>query len=239
MMIMPQQVIKNKCEGCKKFLLLHNKIMSCDTCGMIVHAECAKFNFEFNNLKNSWQCQECISNATLRYNPFSSITYDKHDPANLNEIEDLAEISKILEDCCYYNPIKFKKFLSTGRNMDKNISVLFNNIDGNASNFDCFAAELSTYQHSFSVVGIAETNVESGHKDLYRLPGYVSEYNEKYPNKIKGSGVALYIKENLTYSRIDAHCKCSMNLESLFIKVTNTDTPLIIGIVYRPPSGMV
>ena len=209
--------------------------MPCNTCGIIVHAECAKYNFEFNQLKDCWQCQECISNDNRRYNPFSNISYDKHDPGNLDEIEDLTEISKILDDCCYYDSIKFKKLLSGINN--NNISVLFNNIDGNASNFDSFVTELSIHKHPFSIIGIAETNVEAHNKDLYRIPGYVSEYNEKYPGKSKGSGLALYLGENLIYSRIEAHCKCSKNIESLFVKITNTEAPCTVGIVYRPPSG--
>ena len=211
--------------------------MPCETCGIVVHAECAKYNFEFNHLRDCWQCQECISNNNCRYNPFSNIiSYDKHDPGNLDEIEDLTEISKILDDCCYYDPIKFKNLLGDVNN-NTNISVLFNNIDGNASNFDSFVTELSMHQHSFSIIGIAETNVDAHHKDLYRLPGYVSEYNEKFPGKNKGSGVALYLNENIVYNRIDAYCKCSKNIESLFVKIINTDIPHIIGIVYRPPSG--
>ena len=237
-MVLRQATIKDRCGGCGKFLSLHNKIMPCETCGIVVHAECAKFNFEFNHLSDCWQCQECISSNNCRYNPFSNISYNKHEPGNLDEIEDLAEISKILDDCCYYDTTKFKNLLHGINKVNTNISVLFNNIDGNASNFDSFATELCMYdQHSFSIIGIAETNVDAHHKDLYRLPGYVSEYNEKYPEKNKGSGVALYLNENLIYNRIDDYCKCSKNIESLFVKVTNTDVPQIIGIVYRPPSG--
>ena len=116
--------------------------------------------------------------------------------------------------------------------------MLFNNIDGNASNFDSFIADISRYHHSFSIIGIAETNLDKCHKDLYKIPGYVPEYNDKFPDKIKGSGIALYIKDSFIYNRIDAHCQCTKNLECLFITITNTDTPLIIGIVYRPPSGI-
>ena len=90
------------------------------------------------------------------------------------------------------------------------------------------------HQHSFSIIGIAETNVAAHHKDLYRLPGYVSEYNEKFPGKNKGSGVALYLNENIVYNRIDAYCKCSKNIESLFVKIINTDIPHIIGIYTGP-----
>ena len=70
------------------------------------------------------------------------------------------------------------------------------------------------------------------------MPGYVSEYNDKFPDKNKGSGIALYIKEDLIYNRIEAYCQCTKHLESLFIKISNIDTPTTIGIVYRPPSGL-
>ena len=103
-MVSRQATIKDKCGGCGRFLSLHNKIMPCETCGMVVHAECAKFNFEFNHLSGCWQCQKCISSNDCRYNPFSNISYyDKHDPGNLDQIEDIAEISKILNDCSYYD----------------------------------------------------------------------------------------------------------------------------------------
>ena len=39
-MAVPHQSIRNKCEGCNKFLLLHNKIMNCESCNKIVHSEC-------------------------------------------------------------------------------------------------------------------------------------------------------------------------------------------------------
>ena len=32
-------------------------------------------------------------------------------------------------------------------------------------------------------------------------------------------------------------CKCSDNLETLFVEITNTEVPQIAGVVYRPPSG--
>ena len=236
--MMPQHTIKNKCEGCQKFILLHNKIMSCETCEKIVHSQCAKNTIEYNHLKNCWQCCECISTSSHKYNPFSTLSHDRYDPVKLDEFEDLNEIAKILDSCRIYDKVNFKKFMDTHNKMKQNISVLFNNIDGNASNFDSFVAEISRYHHSFSVIGIAETNIDNCHKDLYMMPGYNSEYNMKIPDKNKGSGIALYIKDNFTYNRIDNLCQCSTNLETLFVNITNTDKPQTIGVMYRPPSGV-
>ena len=80
--------------------------MSCESCDKIVHADCAKFNYEYNHLNNSWQCWDCCNSEKSKYNPFSNISYDKYDPSNLNEIEDISEISKLLD-------ISLKKLYAT------------------------------------------------------------------------------------------------------------------------------
>ena len=63
-------------------------------------------------------------------------------------------------------------------------SCLFNYIDGSASNFDAFVSDIvCQYKHLFSAIGIAETNIEQYHKDLYRLTDYTAEYSDKIPGK--------------------------------------------------------
>ena len=214
---------------------MHNKIISCESCKLIWHSKCSLGQFEYDHMKDRWTCNECLSTNPKRYNPFSSIVYDKYDPGDLDSIEDIIEISNILEKCGQYNVAKFNNL---AKSLKENIiSFLFNNIDGNASNFDSFASEISLYKNIFSVIGIAETNINEEHKDLYSIHNYNSEYNSKFPDKKKGSGLALYIHNDMIYNRIDALCHCTKNLESLFIKVTNSETPLTIGVVYRPPSG--
>ena len=116
-------------------------------------------------------------------------------------------------------------------------TAIFNNIDGNASNFDTFAAEIAGINHLFSFIGIAETNIDSDLKDLYKIPGYNSEYNDKFPGKSKGSGVGLYIRDCFVHNRLDSLSICSPNLESVFVSVTNMNNPLTIGVLYRPPGG--
>ena len=41
------------------------------------------------------------------------------------------------------------------------------------------------------------------------------------------------------YNRVEKFSQCSPNLKSLFIEVTNTETPQLIGVIYRSPSGNV
>ena len=229
---------KEKCLGCDRFIWTHNKIMTCNDCKIIVHANCAKALFEFNNITNSWHCWKCLSKPS-KYNPFSKFSHDKHDPNSLEDVSDIVELSKVLENCCSFNVKTFNNLSKQVYSKTNRIfSCLFNNIDGCASNFDNFATDIvCQYKHLFSVIGIAETNIQSCHRDLYRLNDYTAEYSDKFPGKNKGSGVGLYIHNDYTFNRNDEFSQCSKNLESLFVTITNTNTPITVGVVYRSPSG--
>lgn len=230
---------REKCKGCAKYILMHNKIMKCDSCEIIVHAKCAisHIKFEYNHIQNRWFCWECVSNTPKIYNPFNTMVYDKYDPNNLDNVGDLNEISNILQNCQNYDNLKFSNDLSKFKKESNSFSVMFNNIDGNASNFDAFVSQIGQYNTDFSVIGIAETNIDICHKNLYKIDNYNSEYNDKFFDKSKGSGVAMYVHSTLNFNRIEKFSHCTRNLESLFIKITNVESPLLVGVIYRPPSG--
>ena len=237
-MIRKPNVIKNKCKGCSKFILMHNKILTCKSCETIVHSKCSKNLFQYNQTIDHWQCNDCIANLPARYNPFASILiHDKHEPVHTSEFEDISEISKIHESCKTYDFRQLSNLMKLQNNEGRCPSAIFNNIDGNASNFDTFVTEIAQIDHTFSIIGIAETNIDSNLKDLYKIPGYISEYNDKFPEKSKGSGVGLYIRDCYIYNRIDHLCICTPNLESVFVSITNMDKPQTIGVLYRPPGG--
>ena len=151
------------------------------------------------------------------------------------------ELSKILNNCEKYDIRKFRELSKNIGTSNKSIfSCLCNNIDGNAANFDHFTSEiLSQHKNCFSVIAVTETNIDVCHKDLYQLSDYTSEYNEKFPGKFKGSGIGLYIHNKYIFSRIKKFSRCTKSIELLFITITNTDLPITIGVIYRPPSGLI
>ena len=232
-------VNKERCPDCQKFISTHNRIMPCQGCSTVFHAKCSEQTFVYNHVQNNWLCSQChVSNPAV-YNPFNSISnYDKHDPNNLDEIDDLRVICNILDSCEAYNVEKFNCLTKSVMSRYKSpISVIFNNIDGNASNFDSFVADISQYKTQFSVIAIAETNTIESHKDLYQICNYNVEYNSKLPGKRKGSGLGMYIHNNFQFTKIDKFCQCSPNLESMFVELTNTEQAVTVGVIYRPPSG--
>ena len=74
---------------------------------------------------------DCTDTEIKRYNPFSDITFDKFDPVQISECKDIAEISKILENCQSFDPSNFQNILNSNPYLKNMPSALFNNIDGN------------------------------------------------------------------------------------------------------------
>ena len=116
------------------------------------------------------------------------------------------------------------------------MSAYFLNIDGNASNFDNFLVECKKYKHSFSVIGLAETNTSDGY--IYQIPGYYSLYQDTIGNKPTGTGVALYIQDAYNASINRELSQVTKNIETLFVTIKHKNGSVInIGVVYRPPNG--
>ena len=118
-----------------------------------------------------------------------------------------------------------------------NFSVFFNNIDGNQSNFDSLSVDLDRHNCKFSAITLCETNVESSSKDLYHLGGYEFVYHSKVPGKSKGSGLAIYLKNDLTFVELPKLNRSTPDIEALFVEIANSGNPIVLGVIYRPPSG--
>ena len=220
---------REKCGSCRENILTHHPVAICNQCSKIVHAKCSSL-FIYNQINDTWHCDTCKLNSVQRYNPFDYFTDSRYNQDIADHSDDIQAISNILNSCATCD-------VPTLINSCKGkFSVLFNNIDGNVTNFDSFVAELTGTDPS--VNGISETNIHSEHKNLYNIDGYQSVYQSKIENKKKGSGLGLYVKDNIQFNIIDDFNFCNPNLESLFITIANDqDNPLIIGVIYRPPSG--
>ena len=84
------------------------------------------------------------------------------------------------------------------------------------------------------LITLCETNVDSSNKDLYHLGGYESVYHSKVAGKSKGSGLAIYMKNDLTFVEIPKLNRSTPDIEALFVEIANSDKPIVLGVVYRP-----
>ena len=197
--------------------------MLCENCDTIYHARCSQSSFKYDHLRNRWLCTDCVVTIPVMYNPFNVLSYDRHDPNKIECNDDIESISKILNSCKVYDKMKFTKSISEQKSNCKEsiFSIVFNNLDGNLTNFDSLTVDLAQYTEQFSIIALAETNIDETNKSSFDIPGYQSEYNSKFPGKSKGSGLGIYIAEKFQFTRIEKFCFCTRNLESLFIEVTN------------------
>ena len=183
---------KEVCELCTKNILIGHCTAVCNKCDLIFHAKCVKKSKEFRLFRDNLYCISCISaHNIIRYNPFidliqnSTNESDKfYENESIELIENIEEISKILDNCQSYDTNTFKtmvKDIPTTQNSNSNsvFSTYFLNIDGNQTNFDHFVTELHNIGHNFSVIGLAETNIKATNKDIYQITDqYVSVYQD-------------------------------------------------------------
>ena len=238
---------KEVCDLCSKNVLVGQPSLNCHKCDRIFHKICNRKSKYLLPFRSSFFCKDCLDcYDIIKYNPFFElITTSNSDDKPYNDtepveyLESIQEISDILESCKIFNRSEFSR-LHAELSSEKSdlFSTYFHNIDGNQANFDAFSAHMKSLNAEFSVIGIAETNIDTMHKDLYKLgDNYSSVYLSKLENKAKGSGIGMYINSNHNYIILEEMCYSSENLQSLFVKITNRGEPTVVGVLYRPPNG--
>ena len=243
---------KEVCELCSKSIQIGHPTVICSNCDKIFHGKCAKSN-NFTKNCDKVYCNACVlQQDLLRYNPFLDLLNgdDESDKFYNTDSPDLSDslenISKILEDCRSYSKVDFSQVVKSIQEANKTnnnnsndlLSTFFLNIDGNFSNFDQLVTEIHSLDHRFSVIGLAETNIDAEHGDLYKISDeYTSIYQSKLANKKKGTGIGLYINNKFTFEILEDFSMCTADIECMFVSITNTSEPHTIGVMYRSPNG--
>ena len=226
---------KEVCKGCCKQIYTHQKFLVCNTCHEILHLKCGKKTYTYNQTTNQWSCSNCSINVLNRYNPFESICFNKYLSDEPEAHEEIEKIRNCLNNCKIISNEELNK---TNFGYDKKpLSVFCNNIDGMAQNFDPLYAQISVLKNKFDILALAETNLYEPQKNLYKIPGYLSYFNSKFADKHKGSGLGIYVNENFVASPMKELDISTADIETLFIKICNSDQPFNFGVVYRPPNG--
>ena len=201
-----QNTQRERCGQCTKQIYIGQSAIVCMKCDLIFHLHCASDAVTF---RQSIYCSTCIEKYDIiRYNPYFNyheLDNDKfYDNEPIDYIDIIDDMSNVLENCKRYSANDINKFLNCDLTKQSTepvgrFSSYFYNIDGNKTNFDELAANISCLKSNFSVIGLAETNVDPCNKDLYKLNEYSSCYQMTKDGKGKGSGVALYIHKSLNY----------------------------------------
>ena len=244
------KLTKEVCEVCSKTINIGQATFECSKCTKIIHTKCLKKS-KFSLFDAQYFCLTCFFNTQRRYNPFKLLdnrNNDNSDHSYNDELTDcistIADASKALEQCKMYKISEIKALfdsnfnnINTKTTNEKPFSTFFYNIGGNNTNFDNLSAELTSLEHNFSVIGLAETNTDKTHGNLYYIEGYKSFYNPCLKNKKIGTGVALYINNTFNPVPLEHLCYCNDNIESLFYKVLLDNIEITIGVIYHSPNS--
>ena len=131
---------------------------------------------------------------------------------------------------------KYVSSLREAVKRDGYFSVLQLNIQGLCSSIDHLKQIVSDGLPD--VVGLCETFLDSKNDMLLDLQGYKMERLNR--QKMAKGGLALYISNNLPYSlRMDLSRNIEGVFESLFVDIKCGGKDLIVGIIYRSPSGSI
>ena len=221
------------CENCCKQIYMHQKVLICSSCNKISHSKCGKSIFNYNQTTDKWSCSKCNTQSLNRYSPFESICFNKYISEDPEAHEEIETIKNCLKNCKLFSnkDMNLKNFGFS----KKPLSIFANNIDGMSHNFDSLLTHLLTLKNKFDFLAFTETNIHESHKNLYKVPGYSSYFSSKYLDKHKGSGLGIYVNENIHAHTIQNLSMTTADIETLFIETS--DKSLYFGAVYRPPNG--
>ena len=157
-------LVKEVCGCCNKIIGLGQAITECENCSSVIHSKCFK-NSHYQVINTKYYCKNCECRIDRLYNPFENLCRsqsdhsDTHYNAELGDcFEDISAISNLLNNCSRFKAVNdFNNSLKLTDFKNESFSVLFQNIDGNKTNFDNFSVHMKRLEHKFSVIGLAET----------------------------------------------------------------------------------
>ncbi len=171
---------KEACRHCSKNVNIGQPITECNNCNLLIHTNCFR-KAGFSRINSRMYCCNCAPTVKPIYNPFENLDalkvsresgdLDKHYENDITDVFDELKIMRNLLNTCrsLRSVSEFNKHIESFEITDGNFSTIFKNIDGNKTNFDCFAVDIHQLQHKFSVIGLAETNCEPSCKDYFPL----------------------------------------------------------------------
>ena len=140
----------------------------------------------------------------------------------------------LIKNCNYFLEESFKKHLSYHHISNEAFSMLHLNIRSIPANLPAFQSYLDILDHHFSIIGLTETWLKPSNISAYGIGGYnrvgITRQNTK------GGGIALFISQEIVYSKMTDLCMVTDYLECLFVKVNTNGSSYVVGVVYRPPN---
>ena len=178
---------------------------------------------------------------TNHFNPFSNIFSNNDDSESENELKD-CEVGlvarSILDSCKLISIHEYENIASPNLKAtpDKPISIFTLNINGCKANFDELVAThnlLSASRAMFDFYCLVETNIKDGVPNDCVLPGYHSIDLFSISNKKKGSGLSMFSRSILNFTKSGNLTRRNRFFEALGGILTGNSRTYQIIVLYR------
>ena len=163
--------------------------------------------------------------------PFSEIDPDYQYYTNLHQNGNL--------NCDYYYEDKFRCKLH--KTDESRLSLFHLNIKSISKHYDELELYLKSLEFMFSFIGLTKTWLDVDKEEFYDLNGYTSV--NRYRKDKKGGGVSVHILQGITFTLRNDLDYFDSEMETVFIEldksVFNTDSNIVIEVIYRMPNSSV
>ena len=191
-------------------------------------------------ISDYWRIKPTISSLkrTL-FSPFE-LNSDKNSP--LSESDPDINLYNMfyrssLPSCDYYSEDAFNDMYRRHDVPDSKLTMIHSNIRSIPCNLNSFDAYLENLSINFTVIAFTETWLKDTNAHAFGMDGYNSVHNCR-PDR-KGGGIALYVKDCISFSVRKDLFYNNDNIETAFIEVDRghlgTSNNVMIGVIYRPP----
>ena len=255
----------SECTVCKS--LRKGQKLTCSICALNTHKCCLKIsNYKIQQIlrnKQNWFCPTCkaifpfhnICDDELQFISMETRLDMKHyelqhtctsldvdifecSKYKQNEYErnidpDRNYFNSIISKCQYYTDFQFNQIEST----DIGLSMVHFNCRSLNRNFEEIKSYLNELNHTFDIIAMSETWVQSINNFYFYLEGYDVVHRDRQ-NK-RGGGVAIYIKNGIELRLINEMSLVIDNLlECITIEVCfKNQKNTVISCVYRTPNS--
>ena len=215
---------------------------------------CVSQIFPFNHVEDDELFISDINHFDISLKTLDSISECIFNPFELNTDKYYSPLCDIDLDINFYNEIDYHLVSHCNYYMDNHFTSAIKNKFGNVSLHDMFSlchidirslkANLPAFESCLghlemevSVIGMSETWLQDCNCNLYNVAGY--NLIENHRSTKKGGGVAIFLKQGISYQNRNDLKHMGDIYESVFIEIDkdafSKDNNVIIGVIYRPP----
>ncbi|KAJ8040812.1 hypothetical protein HOLleu_15214 [Holothuria leucospilota] len=199
---------------------------------MYYHESCS---VSLNSDTPKGACKPYCSERSLPFSYSSSFRdfYEADSVVPGNDLDSITDANNIgcITESRYLSIEQFNDFSSNGFN------IFHLNSRSLIRNFDNIQDYLLLLNHNFIALGFTETWLKENTSPLIHLEGYC--FVENHRQVKRGGGVCLFIRNDFVLEVRHDLSFLNNDVESIFIEISvpNVTKRVVIGVIYRPPTG--